>query len=40
MAFSIEAEQDPEKANPFEYSRMGHDHLVDVFGQAGVEIEA
>ncbi len=36
----VEAEQDPEKANPFEYSRMGHDHLVDVFGQAGVEIEA
>ncbi len=35
----VEAEQDPVKANPFEYSRIGHDHLVEVFGQAGIDIE-
>jgi len=36
----VEAEQDPVKANPLEYSRMGHDHLVQVLEQAGIEIEA
>ncbi len=36
----VEAEQDPEKANPLEYARMGHDHLVEVFTAAGIQIEA
>jgi len=36
----VEAEQDPVKANPLEYSRLGHDHLVQVLGQAGIQIEA
>jgi len=35
----VEAEQDPQKANPLGYSRMGHDHLVEVFTRAGIEIE-
>lgn len=36
----VEAEQDPAKAPPYEYSRMGYDHIVDVCGQAGLEITA
>ena len=34
----VEAEQDPAKAPPFEYARMGHDHLVEVFTAAGFRI--
>jgi len=34
----VEAEQDPEKANPLEYSRMGYQHLSNVLHEAGLEI--
>ncbi|NNG04928.1 MAG: myo-inosose-2 dehydratase [Inquilinus sp.] len=34
----VEAEQDPVKAPPLEYARMGHDHLVRVFTEAGFTI--
>ncbi|NOD31574.1 myo-inosose-2 dehydratase [Ruegeria atlantica] len=36
----VEAEQDPAKAPPYEYSKMGYDHIVQVCGQAGLEIKA
>jgi inosose dehydratase len=36
----VEAEQDPAKAPPYEYSKLGYDHIVDVCGQAGLEIKA
>jgi inosose dehydratase len=35
----VEAEQDPLKAPPLEYSRMGLRHLSAAFGAAGYEIE-
>lgn len=34
----VEAEQDPAKAPPYEYSKMGYEHIVSVCGQAGLEI--
>ncbi len=34
----VEAEQDPAKAPPYEYSKMGYDHIVEVCGKAGLEI--
>ena len=34
----VEAEQDPAKAPPFEYAKMGYEHLAKVFGDAGFEI--
>ena len=34
----VEAEQDPAKAPPYEYSKMGYEHIVEVCGQAGLEI--
>ncbi|WP_271948269.1 myo-inosose-2 dehydratase [Ruegeria faecimaris] len=34
----VEAEQDPAKAPPQEYSKMGYDHIVDVCAQARLEI--
>ncbi len=34
----VEAEQDPAKANPLEYARMGYRHLTDAFTAAGIEI--
>jgi inosose dehydratase len=36
----VEAEQDPEKANPLEYSRMGYQHLSNVLHEAGLEIRS
>ena len=36
----VEAEQDPAKAPPYEYSKMGYDHIVDVCGKAELEIRA
>ena len=36
----VEAEQDPEKANPLVYSRMGHQHLTDALQKAAIEIQA
>ena len=34
----VEAEQDPVKAPPLEYSRMGRNHLAAAFGAAGYDI--
>ncbi len=36
----VEAEQDPVKAPPLQYARIGHDHLVQVFTAAGFTIVA
>ena len=36
----VEAEQDPEKWNPLEYSRMGYQHLSNVLHEAGLEISS
>ena len=36
----VEAEQDPEKANPLEYSRLGYQHLSNVLHEAGLEISS
>lgn len=35
----VEAEQDPAKANPFEYSKLGYDHIVDICGKSGLSID-
>jgi inosose dehydratase len=35
----VEAEQDPNKANPLEMARIGHQALTEAFGQAGFTIE-
>ncbi|SFR45639.1 myo-inosose-2 dehydratase [Litoreibacter janthinus] len=34
----VEAEQDPAKAPPYEYSKIGYDHIVDVCGRSGLTI--
>jgi inosose dehydratase len=34
----VEAEQDPAKANPYVYSKMGYDHIVSVCAKAGLVI--
>ena len=34
----VEAEQDPAKAPPYEYSKMGYDHILHVCAGAGLEI--
>ena len=34
----VEAEQDPVKAPPLQYAKIGHDHLVEVFTRAGFTI--
>ena len=34
----VEAEQDPAKANPYTYSKMGYDHIVSVCAKAGLVI--
>lgn len=34
----VEAEQDPRKAPPAEYAKLGHRHLTEAFGAAGYEI--
>lgn len=36
----VEAEQDPAKAPPFEYSQKGYQHILDVCAQAGLTVEA
>lgn len=35
----VEAEQDPAKAAPYEYSKTGYDHIVEICGKSGLEIE-
>ena len=37
--FIVEAEQDPAKANPFEYAKIGNKELVDCLSICGYEIE-
>ncbi len=34
----VEAEQDPAKAPPYEYSEMGYKHILDVCAKAGLDI--
>lgn len=34
----VEAEQDPAKAPPYEYSKKGYDHILEVCARAGLEI--
>jgi inosose dehydratase len=36
----VEAEQDPAKAPPLQYAKMGHAHLTKVFTEAGIAIAA
>lgn len=36
----VEAEQDPALAPPFEYSKMGYDHIVDICGRSGLTIKS
>ena len=35
----VEAEQDPAKAPPFEYSKIGFDHITEICGRSGLAIE-
>jgi inosose dehydratase len=35
----VEAEQDPAKAPPYEYSKLGYEHIVKVCKSAGLEID-
>lgn len=35
----VEAEQDPAKAPPFEYSKLGFDHITQICGRSGLTIE-
>ena len=37
--FIVEAEQDPAKANPFEYAKIGNKELVECLGMYGYQIE-
>ena len=37
--FIVEAEQDPAKANPFEYAKIGNKELVECLSMYGYEIE-
>jgi inosose dehydratase len=37
--FVVEAEQDPKKANPLKYARIGHEALSEALTQAGYTIE-
>ena len=34
----VEAEQDPKKANPFEYGKIGYEHLKKIAINSGFEI--
>jgi inosose dehydratase len=36
----VEAEQDPAKAPPYAYSKMGYDHIVTLCRGAGLTVEA
>jgi len=35
----VEAEQDPALAPPYEYSKLGYDHIVDICGRSGLTVE-
>lgn len=34
----VEAEQDPAKAPPFEYSKLGYDHIREICARSGLTI--
>ena len=34
----VEAEQDPAKAPPYDYSKMGYDHIVEQCNAAGIDV--
>ena len=34
----VEAEQDPAKANPFEYAKIGYNYLTDTLKKSEIEI--
>lgn len=34
----VEAEQDPAKAPPYEYAKLGYDHIIDICGRSGLTI--
>ena len=34
----VEAEQDPAKAPPYDYSKMGYDHIVEICGRSGLPV--
>lgn len=36
----VEAEQDPAKAPPYEYARMGHEHIIRICHQSGLMINS
>jgi len=36
----VEAEQDPAKAPPFEYSKLGYDNIVALCGKSGLTVES
>jgi inosose dehydratase len=36
----VEAEQDPAKANPHDYSKLGYDHIVQICRNSGLQIDA
>ena len=36
----VEAEQDPAKAPPYEYSKKGYEHILEVCSNAGLEVSA
>ena len=33
----VEAEQDPAKAPPYEYSKRGYDHILEICRQSGLD---
>ncbi|MEQ8923958.1 MAG: myo-inosose-2 dehydratase [Marinovum algicola] len=35
----VEAEQDPAKAPPYEYSKLGYDHIVEICNRSALDIE-
>ncbi|MHA3978814.1 myo-inosose-2 dehydratase [Halovulum sp. GXIMD14794] len=36
----VEAEQDPAKAPPYEYSKKGYEHIVEICGRSGLTIDS
>ena len=34
----VEAEQDPQKANPFEYAKIGYKYLTETLSKANIKV--
>ena len=34
----VEAEQDPAKANPFEYAKIGYKYLIETLNKSNIQI--